>query len=56
MPAACDNELRAAVRWRIKDLIDFHIDDAVIDVFEMPAHARGGPNRMMYAVKARPTW
>jgi len=46
-------ELRAAVRWRVKDLIDFHIDDAVIDVFEMPPHARGGPSRMMYAVTAR---
>jgi MSHA biogenesis protein MshI len=46
-------ELRAAVRWRIKDLIDFHVDDAVIDVFEMPPHARGGRNRMMYAVTAR---
>src|SRR5690606_31362999 len=29
-------ELRAAIRWRIKDLIDFHIDDAVIDVVEIP--------------------
>jgi len=47
------DELRAAVRWRVKDLIDFHIDDAVIDVFEMPAHARGGPSRMMYAVTAK---
>ena len=47
------DELRAAVRWRVKDLIDFHIDDAVIDVFEMPAHARGGPGRMMYAVTAK---
>jgi MSHA biogenesis protein MshI len=46
-------ELRAAVRWRIKDLIDFHVDDAVIDVFEMPRHARGGTNRMMYAVTAK---
>jgi MSHA biogenesis protein MshI len=46
-------ELRAAVRWRVKDLIDFHVDDAVIDVFEMPSHARGGPNRMMYAVTAK---
>lgn len=46
-------ELRAAVRWRIKDLIDYHIDDAVIDVFEMPRHARGGANRMMYAVTAK---
>jgi MSHA biogenesis protein MshI len=47
------NELRAAVRWRVKDLIDFHIDDAVIDVFEMPPHARGGRTRMMYAVTAK---
>lgn len=47
------DELRAAVRWRIKDLIDFHIDDAVIDVFEMPAQGRGGINKMMYAVAAR---
>jgi MSHA biogenesis protein MshI len=47
------DELRAAVRWRIKDLIDFHIDDAVIDVFEMPRHARGGTNKMMYAVTAK---
>ncbi len=47
------DELRAAVRWRIKDLIDFHVDDAVIDVFEMPPHSRGGRNRMMYAVSAK---
>ena len=39
------DELRAAVRWRVKDLIDFHVDDAVIDVFEMPQHARGGRRR-----------
>jgi len=44
-------ELKAAIRWRIKDLIDFHVDDAVIDVFEMPAN---GPRaRTMYAVAAR---
>jgi MSHA biogenesis protein MshI len=47
------DELRAAVRWRVKDLIDDHVDDAVIDVLEMPPHARGGPRKMMYAVTAR---
>lgn len=52
-PDVPGDELRAAVRWRIKDLIDFHIDDAVIDVFRMPAHVRGGPNQMLYAVVAR---
>jgi MSHA biogenesis protein MshI len=52
-PDVPEAELRAAVRWHIKDLIDFHIDDAVIDVFEMPEQSRGGQTRMMYAVAAR---
>jgi MSHA biogenesis protein MshI len=52
-PDVAQDELRVAVRWRIKDLIDFHIDDAVIDVFQMPRHGRGGPNQMLYAVAAR---
>jgi MSHA biogenesis protein MshI len=34
-------------------LIDYPVDDAVIDVFEMPPHARGGSRRMMYAVTAK---
>jgi MSHA biogenesis protein MshI len=46
------SELRAAMRWRIKDLIDLHIDDAVIDVVEIPGQDRGRA-RMMYAVAAR---
>lgn len=46
-------ELRAAIRWRIKDLIDFHVDDAVIDVFEVPNQKTAGRNSMMYAVVAR---
>ncbi|WP_126452399.1 pilus assembly protein PilM [Sulfuriflexus mobilis] len=47
-------ELKAAVRWRIKDLIDFHIDDAVIDVFEIPEQGVApGKARLMYAVAAR---
>jgi len=47
-------ELKAAVRWRIKDLIDFHIDDAVIDVFEIPEQdVAPGRARLMYAVAAR---
>lgn len=52
-PEVPEAELRAAVRWRIKELIDFHVDDAVIDVFAMPEQSRGGTTRMMYAVAAR---
>jgi len=46
-------ELRAAVRWRIKDAIDIRVDEAVIDVFDVPAPSRGTQGRMMYAVAAR---
>jgi MSHA biogenesis protein MshI len=46
-------ELRAAMRWRLKDAIDFRVEDAIIDVFDVPSQNRGGQGRMMYAVAAR---
>jgi MSHA biogenesis protein MshI len=46
-------ELRAAMRWKLKDAIDFRVEEAVIDVFDVPARNRGGSGRMMYAVAAR---
>ena len=52
-PDVPPEELRAAIRWRIKDLIDFHLDDAVIDVFELSGQAQRRGARMMYAVAAR---
>jgi MSHA biogenesis protein MshI len=45
-------ELRAAMRWRLKDLIDMRIEDAVIDVFAVPSPARGTQGKMMYAIAA----
>ncbi len=52
-PEVDNTELRAAVRWRIKDLIDFHIDDAVIDVFDIPGQQERGRQKMMYVVASR---
>jgi MSHA biogenesis protein MshI len=52
-PEVPADELRAAVRWRVRDLIDFHIDDAVLDVFQMPGRRPGGHGQMMYAIAAR---
>ncbi|MGB5306157.1 MAG: pilus assembly protein PilM, partial [Gammaproteobacteria bacterium] len=48
-------ELRSAIRWLIHDMIDYHVDDAVLDVFDAPP---GGPNNLqqqMYVVVARST-
>ncbi len=47
------DELRSAVRWRIKDLIDFHVDDATIDVFDVTTPNNPGRTRSMYVVAAR---
>lgn len=50
VPAA---ELRGAVRWKLRDLIGFPVDDATIDVFEAPPSPRRR-EKMLYAVAARP--
>jgi len=53
-PRVEPSELRAAVRWKVRNLIDFHIDDAVIDVFEIPGQRnRPQGQAMMYVVAAR---
>ncbi|WP_127474641.1 pilus assembly protein PilM [Sulfurivermis fontis] len=52
-PEVDPTELKAAVRWRIKDLIDFHVDDAVLDVFDI--EGQRGRTKMMYVVVARIT-
>ena len=46
-------ELRAAIRWRLRDVINFHIDDAVVDVFEIPDQSRRSQTKMLFAVAAR---
>jgi MSHA biogenesis protein MshI len=53
-PPVKPDELRAAIRWRVKDMLDFHIDDATIDVLDVPVPASAGQRpRSMYAVAAR---
>ena len=48
------NELKTAMRWRVKDLIDLHIDDVTLDVLDIPA-LKDAPtrNHTMYAVAGR---
>lgn len=51
-PEVLPSELRTAVRWRLRDVITFHIDDATVDVFEIPDQSRRA-QKMMFAVAAR---
>ena len=53
-PTVPREELKTAIRWKLKDMLDFHVDDATIDVLEVPLD-KDAPvrNRSMYAVAAR---
>lgn len=46
-------ELKAAIRWRIKDTLSYHVDDATIDVLQIPAGKQGGERaQSLYVVAA----
>jgi len=53
-PAVPPEELKAAVRWRVKDMLDYHIDDATLDVLDIPPDPNA-PHRghSLYVVAAR---
>lgn len=47
------DEMKAAVRWKIKDGLNYHIDDATVDMVRIPAskYASGRP-QSLYAIAA----
>ncbi len=51
-PNVPGDEMHDAVRWRIQHLIEYPIEEASIETFEMPAHANPGNKPMLYAVVA----
>lgn len=50
-PAVPDEELRGAIRWKVKELLNFHVDDAVLD--HLPIPAGGGRGASLYVVAAQ---
>lgn len=52
-PEVDPSELKSAIRWRIKDLLDFNVDDAVIDAFDVPGQEERGRQKLLYVVAAR---
>lgn len=52
-PNVPPDELKAAVRWRLKDLLDFHVEDATIDVLDIPVDKHAAArSHSIYAVVA----
>jgi MSHA biogenesis protein MshI len=54
-PNVPPEELKTAVRWRLKDMLDFHVDDATIDVLDIPIDksAAQRASHSLFAVAAR---
>ncbi len=48
-PAVQPEEMREAARWAIKDLIDFRVEDGVVEVFDVPASAGKRAQRIYVA-------
>lgn len=51
-PEVHPEEMRDAMRWKIKDLLDMKVEEAAIDVFEVPDDAYRG-RKMVYVVASR---
>jgi len=53
-PNVLPNEMKNAVRWRIKDMIDFPVDEATVDSVSIPgSDAAAGRAAQLLAVTAR---
>ena len=53
-PAVPAAEMNGALRWGVKDALDFPVDDAVIDSFAVPSEGtRAGRTSLVLAVAAR---
>lgn len=50
-PSVPDDEIKSAIRWKVKDLLNFHIDDAVLD--HLPVPGGGGRPPSLYVVAAQ---
>jgi len=52
-PPVADDELARALRWSIRELLDYPADDALIETFELPRHSVPGQPRLLSVVAAR---
>lgn len=52
-PAMNHEEMRAAAGWKIGELINYPVEQAVVDIFEYPESGQRGSDRKLYVVAAR---
>ncbi|MBF0175477.1 MAG: hypothetical protein HQL63_01310 [Magnetococcales bacterium] len=52
-PQVARSELASAMKWRIKDRLEFPVKEAVVEVFDLPQKKNPGQPEMVYVVAAR---
>ncbi|MDX1481067.1 MAG: hypothetical protein R3315_05285 [Woeseiaceae bacterium] len=52
LPRVEDGELREAMRWQARDLVEFPLEEAVVDVVRVPRHIGAASKPMGYTVVA----
>jgi MSHA biogenesis protein MshI len=46
-------ELKTAIRWRLKDILDFPVDEATVDVLDIPVDKNARAQQSIFAIAAR---
>ncbi|ARN73598.1 hypothetical protein [Oceanicoccus sagamiensis] len=54
-PPVEGDEIQAAVRWKVKEFLDFPVEEAAIAYFGLPEDAYRGRQKMLYAAALRKT-
>ena len=52
-PSVPDTELIDALRWRVKDMVSFDIEQTIIDYIDLPEDAYRNRSQMVYVVVAQ---
>lgn len=53
-PEVPKDEVCDALRWRIRDMVEFDVEDALLDYVELPAGRRAGAQSLLYVAAAPP--
>lgn len=51
-PTVDDTELREVVRWKVKDMVDFPVDQATVEVLDIPASGSSARGRQLFVAIA----
>jgi MSHA biogenesis protein MshI len=52
-PEVPDAEMRAAIRWKLREVVSFPVEETTVDIFDIPSSPRRTTANMKFAVAAR---